>query len=40
MNLDSNIFFSEDLIKEYRMVPGKTWVSENFDPISKSRKRL
>ena len=27
-------------IEEYRMVPRKTWVSENFGPMSKSRKHF
>ena len=27
-------------IEEYRMVPRKTWVSENFGPMSKSGKRF
>ena len=28
------------LIEGWRMVPQKTWVSENFGRISKSRKRF
>ena len=27
-------------IEEYRMVPRKTWVSENFGPMAKSGKRF
>ena len=36
----STHFRSFTLYKGWRIVPRKTWVSENFGPISKSRKRF
>ena len=38
-SLSSKLFY-DMLDKGWRMVPRKTWISENFGKISKSRKRF
>ena len=35
-----SVYLFQPKHKGWRMVPRKTWVSENFGPISKSRKRF